>query len=223
MRLVHRFQWLHTAVAVAGFALALAYLIHTGDWRLSPAWSLVFPLISFSVAWATGAPKLHARFPLLNQYSWHRASSGTVEAPLTDKEWTTAQVNYLLSLFRGKGVALTPGEDGLICVPILLVGINPLSALLGGAVFGLMHLGRFTFLECIAKSVTYALVCYFVLPHGLLTVVLGHIIMNGAAFVALRVVKRQMERLQAVERKLEARSNTTVETDARKSGARGSP
>ena len=112
----------------------------------------------------------------------------------------------MLGLFHAKAVALTPGEDGLICVPLLLVGINPLSAALGGIVFGLLHVERFTYLECIAKSITYGL---FVLPHGLLTVVLGHLIMNGIGFAGLRVIKRHVESAQAVRAKEFGRRTAT--------------
>jgi hypothetical protein len=78
-----------------------------------------------------------------------------------------------------------------------------------------LHLGRFTYLECIGKSITYALVCYFVLPHGVLTVAVGHLIMNGVAFVGIQVARRKLSK--------KLRSNPTVDADARNSSARGSP
>ena len=222
MRRVAEPRWVSASITVAGFGLLVGYLAFTGDWRISPAWAFVFPVITFSVAWAFVAFKLFDRFPKLNRYMLYPPTAEEVESPLSPKEWTIRQVDYLTSLFRGKGAFLTPGEDGLICVPVLLVGIHPLSAFLGGLAFGAMHLARFTYLDCIAKSITYGLVCYFVLPHGLLTVVLGHVIMNGIAFAVLQVMKRQMERLQAVERKLELRSNRTVDADARDTAARRS-
>jgi hypothetical protein len=214
---------MQTAILAVGFGLLVGYLIQTRDWGISVGWALVFPLISFSVARATVALKLHARLPGLNRYVLYPVRDGKTEPPLTDREWTIRQVNWLINEFRGKGVFLTPGEDALICVPVLLVGIHPLSAFLGGVAFGVMHLARFTYLDCIAKGSTYALVCYFVLPQGLLTVVLGHFIMNGIGFAVLQVAKRQMERLQAVERKLELRSNRTVDADAHDTAARRSP
>lgn len=61
------------------------------------------------------------------------------------------------------------------------------------------------------------------LPHGLLTVVLGHFMTNGISFAVLQVVKRRMERLQAVERKMEERSNRRVDADARDTSAHPSP
>jgi hypothetical protein len=102
------------------------------------------------------------------------------------------QAEYLSALFRGTAILSSPAEDGLICVPVLLLGISPVSALMGGFAFGLLHIGRFTYLECIGKGVTYTLLCYFLLPYGVLTVVIGHLIMNGVTFVALQVGRRKL-------------------------------
>ena len=198
-----------------GFGLLGSYLLVTGDWRISPIWALAFPAISFSVAWAFVGLKLFDRFSKLNAYLLHPNASEKREVPLSDDEWSLRQARYLESGFRGKAILTTPAEDGLICVPVLLVGVGSVSAALGGIAFGFIHLGRFTYLECIGKSITYALVCYFVLPHGLLTVAFGHVIMNGIGFIAIQVAKRKLSE--------QLRSNPTVDTDARKSGARGSP
>jgi hypothetical protein len=152
-------------------------------------------------------------FPRLNDYLLYR-NDGHKEASLSGDEWALRQAGYLGSGFRGKTILITPAEDGLVCVPVLLVGIGWLSAALGGIAFGLIHLGRFTYLECIGKSITYALVCYFVLPHGLLTVALGHMITNGIAFIAIQVAKRKLSK--------KLRANPTVATHPRNSGMPGS-
>jgi len=215
MHLLFQSRPIHIALGLVGFVLLGSYLIATGDWRISPVWALAFPAISFSVAWGFVGLKLFNRLPKLNRYLLFPVGDQENEAPLSYDEWSLRQANYLESSFRGKAILTTPAEDGLICVPVLLVGITALSTALGGIAFGLMHLGRFTYLECIGKSITYALVCYFVLPYGLLTVVLGHMIMNGLSFVGIQLAKRKLS--------AKLRSNSTVDTDAHHSGARGSP
>jgi hypothetical protein len=215
MHRLFKSTWVQVALGILGFGLLGGYLVVTGDWRVSAIWALAFPAISFSVAWAFVGLKLFDRFPKLNSYLLYPYASEKREAPLSGDEWSLRQANYLESGFRGKAVLGTPAEDGLICVPVLLVGLGLLSAAFGGIAFGFIHLGRFTYLECIGKSITYALVCYFVLPHGLLTVAFGHLIMNGIAFVAIQVAKRKLSE--------KLRSNPTVESDARNNGARGSP
>ena len=192
MRQVFKSKWIHISVAIVGFGFFGGYLVSSSDWRFSITWALAFPAISFSVAWTFVVLKFFDRFPKLNDYLLHPRSDEITENPMSNDEWSLKQAIYLENLFRGKAMLLTPAEDGLICVPVLLLGIEPLSALLGGVVFGVIHLARFTYIECIGKSVTYALVCYFVLPHGLLTVVLGHVIMNGLAFVAIQAGKRKL-------------------------------
>jgi hypothetical protein len=154
-------------------------------------WSLAVPAIAFSIAWPLGTGVLD-RFPKLNRYLLYPAPEQPMEPALSRDEWALRQAQYLQSMFRGTAILSAPAEDGLICVPVLLVGIGPLSALGGGIAFAFLHLARFTYLECIAKGVSYALVCFLVLPHGLLTVVLGHLILDGLAFVAILVAKRKL-------------------------------
>jgi MFS family permease len=213
MRRLFQSRWVQVALGILGFGLLGSYIVVTGDWRVSPLWALAFPAISFSVAWAFVGLKLFDRLPKLNAYLLHPNASEKRETPLSGEEWSLRQANYLDSGFRGKAILTTPAEEGLICVPVLLVGIGSVSAVLGGIAFGFIHLGRFTYLECIGKSVTYTLACYFVLPHGLLTVAFGHVIMNGIAFVAIQIAKRKLSE--------KLRSNPTVDADARNSGARG--
>jgi hypothetical protein len=215
MHRLFKSTWFGIALTALGWGFLVGYLLLTGDWRVSPIWALAFPVISFSVAWLFVGLKLFDRFPKLNGYLLYSDTDETRPATVSNDDWALKQANYLNSGFRAKAVLSTPAEDGLICVPVLFVGIGPLSAALGGIAFGFLHLGRFTYLECIGKSITYAAVCYVVLPHGVLTVVLGHVIMNGIAFVGIQIARRKLSE--------KLRSNTTVDTDARNSGARGSP
>jgi MFS family permease len=215
MHRLFRAKWFRMTFGILGWPLLAGYLMMTGDWRVSLVWALAFPAISFAVAWLFVGLKLFDRFSKLDGYLLYSDTDETRPATVSSDDWALKQADYLNSGFNWRAVLSTPAEDGLICVPLLLVGIGPFSAALGGVIFGFLHLGRFTYLECIGKSITYAAVCYFVLPHGVLTVVLGHGIVNGIAFLGLPIARRKLaEKL---------RSNSTVETDARESDARGSP
>jgi hypothetical protein len=183
-------RWTYVTIRVVGFSLLVGYLAVTADWRISVPWVFAFPAISFSVAWLFVGLNLFDRFPKLNRYILYPQTNGNTERAQSDNEWALSQAKYLGS--GGKSVVFAPTEDGLICVPVLLVGIGTISAALGGLAYGLIHLGRFTYLECIGKTITYTLVCYFVLPQGLLTVVTGHLLMDLIAFAALKVAKYKL-------------------------------
>jgi hypothetical protein len=215
MRRLFESTLLRITLGTLGWPLLLGYLLLTEDWRISPVWALAFPVISFAVAWLFIGFKLFDRFPKLNGHLLHSEPGETRASALSSDDWALKQADYLSSGFRAKAVLSTPAEDGLICVPVLLVGIGPLSVVLGGAAFGFLHLGRFTYLECIGKSVTYAAVCYFVLPHGVLTVVLGHAMMNGIAFVGIQIARRKLSE--------KLRSNSTPHTDAREGAVLDQP
>ena len=200
-------RWLRITLGTLGWPLLLGYLLVTEDWRISLVWALAFPAISFAVVGLFIALKLFDRFPKLNGYLLYSDTDEMRPTALSHDDWALKQADYLNSGFRAQAVLSTPAEDGLICVPVLLVGVGPISAVLGGIVFGALHLERFTYLECIGKSITYAAVCYFVLPHGVLTVVLGHAILNGVAYLGLQIARRKLS--------AKLRSNSTLHTDAR--------
>ena len=173
--------WTWRVVHAAGFALLAAYLVLAGDWRISILWALAYVGISLGIAWLFASLGLPARFPALDRMLL--APQGQAAGDMR------SYVNYLDAGLGSRAVLLTPAEDGLVCVPLLLAGINPFTALAAGAAFGALNVGRFTYLDCITKGVIYALICILVLPHGLLTVVLGHFAMNGLAFIALQHAK----------------------------------
>lgn len=85
-----------------------------------------------------------------------------------------------------KAAILLPGEDGLFFVPLLLVGINPLSAVVAAAAFGAMHYPEFPSRLCVAKACLIYLIALLILPHGLGTVVVGHFVIDALAYVVWR-------------------------------------
>jgi cation transporter-like permease len=177
----------------------------------------VYVGISLSVGWFFSIVlRLHERFRALDRYLSADRVDNTTNEQMTRDEWALAYVKYHLdSGLRTRSVLLSPAEDGLVCVPVLLLGIGPVQAAIGGAVFGILHLGRFTRLDCAAKAIIYGLVCYYVLPHGLLTVVLGHYMTNGMAFAFMQLAERRLD--------AKLRSGSTMKPDARQSRVRGSP
>jgi len=180
------------ALRIAGFGSLAGYLLWTGDWRVSIPWAFAFPALALLVAWVVIALKLSDRFSLLNDYLLYPNSARAPENTLSADEWALRKANYLEDGMRGWAILAAPAEEGLICVPLLLLGITPVSALFGGIVFGFLHLARFTYIECIAKVVIYSLVCYFLLPFGLLTVALGHLLLDALALAGLKVAKSRI-------------------------------
>jgi hypothetical protein len=184
-------RWTYTTIRILGFVALASYLLFFEDWRFSILWALLFPAIAFFVAFLIVRLNLSGRFPKLNHYFLFPKSNQGAEIAFSDDEWTLRKAKYLDS---GASILFAPSEEGLICVPILMAGLGLLSSTLGGAIFGLLHLGRFTYLECIGKSIYYTLVCLLVLPHGLLTVVMGHLILDFFALVGVRVVTNVLTR-----------------------------
>ena len=174
-------------IRIVDFSFLGAYLFLENDWRVSILWVLAFPLIAFSVAWLIGALKVANRFPCLNHRILYPSSRQAASAPLSDDEWALEQAKYLESGMCGLALLSSPSEDGLICVPVSMVGLGLVTATIGGAVFGLLHLGRFTYLECIGKGIYYTLTCLFILPHGILNIVFGHLLMNLFGLIVIKV------------------------------------
>jgi TM2 domain-containing membrane protein YozV len=212
---VHRFfrsRWTFVALAAAGWALLAGYLTLTRDVRVS-VWALAVPIIALSVGWLFVWLKLFDNFPELNRYFFYSDTDPTRAKSVSNDDWALKEMQYLRGLFRGKAFLRSPAEDGLICVPVLLIGIGPLSVIIAGLAFAFLHLGRFTYLECIGKGITYTLVCYWILPYGILTVVVGHFVMNAIAFFVVEIGRRKLSE--------KLRSNTTVDADPRESSGAG--
>jgi hypothetical protein len=202
IRPILKSSWTYALIRLVGFGLLGGYLFLTDDWRISVAWAVAFPAIAFAVAILLVNLDLTCRFPALNKYYLFPDA----KTANSEDEWSLNQAKRIDGMMGRGRFLFAPAEDGLICVPILLAGLGFLSSALGGLVFGLLHLGRFSYLECIGKSIYYSLVCFFVLPHGLLTVALGHVLTDAIGFAAAKVVKSKLLR--------ESRSNPAVKRDA---------
>jgi hypothetical protein len=191
-------QWLakdftYTAIRVVGLVLLFGFLFLSRAYAFSLVGALCYVLISVLVSSLIVGLQLAERFPRLNRYHFSSAGRFGQTAVLSNDEWAVRKADYVESGLRGWQVLFTSSEDGLICVPVLLAGINPFTAVLGGLVFGLLHLGRFTYLECIGKAIIYGLACLLILPHGVLTVVVGHFSMDVFGLMLLKLARRKLK------------------------------
>lgn len=77
---------------------------------------------------------------------------------------------------------LLPGEDGFFFVPLLLVGITPITATVTAVAYAAIHYPEFPVKHCFSKAVAVFLIATLVLPHGLGSVVIGHLILDALTY-----------------------------------------
>lgn len=77
---------------------------------------------------------------------------------------------------------LALGEDGLCFVPLLLAGVNPVTAEVAAVAFAALHYPDFPVRYCILKGIHVFLIALFILPYGLATVAVGHILLQVLAY-----------------------------------------
>ncbi len=82
---------------------------------------------------------------------------------------------------------LIPGEDGIFFVPLLWVGITPLTAGIAAAAFAASHYPEYSIRACVPKFVFLFGVAMVVLPHGIGSVVVGHLLVDAIAFLGLKL------------------------------------
>lgn len=189
---VLRSRWTYMCVRVGGFALLAGYLFAAGDWRVSVAWAFALPLIALAVAWALVVSKMSYRVPRLNEHLLYPRNTQNDELNVSAEELDLKWVQFTEKKLPPRLIPFAAAEDGLICVPVLLVGISPVSAVIGGIAFGVLHLARFSYFECLGKALYYSLAIYVVLPHGVLTVAVGHIATDVFGLIVLHLVKRKV-------------------------------
>lgn len=84
---------------------------------------------------------------------------------------------------------LASAESAFFYVPLLWVGINPISAFIAASLFGFAHYPAFFLRNCIYKTLIQFFVALVILPHGILTVMLGHFIVDNVPFIILKLSK----------------------------------
>lgn len=159
-------RWFRRALAVAGYA-ALFYHLLTTPFRFAWFGTLAFVGTIVLVA-------LASVFALRAATNEQRVDAMTLLPNSAD--------------FRPPWRVLlrVPAEDGVFLVPLLYVGVNPLTAGISGSLFALAHLPNYPFWSTIPKGISYFLVGLFLLPWvGIWPIVLGHVLLD-AFLVALR-------------------------------------
>ena len=73
---------------------------------------------------------------------------------------------------------LIPAEDGFFLLPLLYIGINPLSAAIASFLFAVAHYPVFPWRVCVPKGIAYFFVALFILPHGIWPVVVAHLLID---------------------------------------------
>lgn len=84
---------------------------------------------------------------------------------------------------------LVPAEDGLFLLPLLYVGISPISAAVAAFLFAVSHYPSFPWRFCLPKGVAYFFIALFILPYGIWSVIVAHLFMDAAIFLFLLFVK----------------------------------
>jgi predicted negative regulator of RcsB-dependent stress response len=91
-------------------------------------------------------------------------------------------MRYILRL-----ALLLPEEDGIFFGPLLWVGITPLTAGIAAAAFAAVHYPEFSIRSCVPKFVSLFCVAMVVLPHGIGSVMVGHLLVDTVAYTGLRL------------------------------------
>lgn len=89
---------------------------------------------------------------------------------------TEADVELLMGTILRKPWRLLqlPAEDGFFLLPLLYLGISPLSALIAALGFGFIHYPEKPARTCWVISIIIFFIALFVLPYGIWTVIAGH-------------------------------------------------
>lgn len=177
-------------IRVVGILFLITYLLIYQDFSFSLTWSFIHVAIVLGVTTGIASLGIHRLIPSLNTYYVPRKMRESIveESDNVGASYQKREA-YMKSLFDKKSVAFLAAEDGLIGVPVILSGINPLSAFIAGVLFGTLQITRFTYFECFIKGVTYLLICLLVLPNGILTVVVGHYLTDGIVWLGFKLRK----------------------------------
>ena len=76
---------------------------------------------------------------------------------------------------------LALGEDGLCFVPLLLVGANPITAEVAAVAFAALHYPEYPVEHCVWKGFQAFAIAVVVLPYGLGSIAIGHLIARELA------------------------------------------
>ena len=196
-------------IQLGGWAILIAYLAQTPI-AFDPLWVGVYVAVGIGV----GFVYVLAIKPLVHLVSGTTTDGAGISNELFLVNPKNAPVAEAMSRRPLRIILLAPGETGLIFVPVAIIGVTWWLAFLAALLFGLAHCRTYSLEQCTVKVFTAFIQCYFILPHGVIHLAIGHLLVDAAAVGGFWLLTSKEERLSA---------NSTVESDARESGARGSP
>jgi hypothetical protein len=170
------FDWIKSLLQWVGILMLLGYCAtHTITVHL--AWSAAYVALTLMV------------FPMLFAFVFAPAlkllrERDTSSRPTPRQEAESASKN-MYSHFRSRPwkLLLAAGEDGVFFLPLLYVGINPIAALISSFVYAFMHYLVFPLWDCFMKWLFFFVVAMWILPHGIVTVVVGHVASDFSVFI----------------------------------------
>ncbi len=172
-------------IIVAGKLLGIAFLIYyflTGQVKWDPLWILVYLSITCGIGliWLAGVT-------LAEKLNLTPTSRRIRENELDAAE----SLRELLRKIRAEPwqLLLIPGEDGLFFLPLLYIGITPLTVLIASSLFAFAHLSCKPWFACLGNLAISCVLCLVVLPHGILPMIIGHVITDLAIFAILPFIK----------------------------------
>ncbi len=163
-----------TGLKVVGTGL-LAFHIIRNSFTVEPGLVAMYLAIVFSVGFAF----VVVIYPAVD---W---ASGTQQ---TASQGMSEQMASAIKRHPLRLALLIPGEDGIFFVPLLWVGITPLTAGVAAAAFAAVHLPEYSIRACAPKFVFLFAVAMVVLPQGIGSVVVGHLLVDAIAFTTLNLL-----------------------------------
>lgn len=173
---------------IIGIIFVLLHLWHTG-FDFNPLWVLFYLALILLVAVLWFAMN-YVLSVLSRKY----------EAVLDAEE---AAVPYKLSVLcsdvRRKPwlLLLIPGEDGIFFLPLLYIGVNPLTAFAASLLFALAHAGYKSRSAMAGTFLIAFAVCLLILPNGIIPVMIGHLIVDITVFLILFYFEKKEARERA--------------------------
>jgi hypothetical protein len=165
-----RWTWAHrsSCLKLVGLALLAVYFLGN-SFHIEPLWVAAYLAIAIGI----GAIFVLAVYPLIDRFF-----------PSQNVDINPIGTQLLSEVRRQplRATLLLPGEDGVFFVPLLWIGISPVTATVAATAFAAAHYPRFPIKACVVKFVFIFCIALVVLPHGLGSVVAGHLILDVLAF-----------------------------------------
>jgi hypothetical protein len=157
-------KWRNASITVLGCALLIFHALHTPISVNGSAIAAFLGIIAASGVVFIAAMVVMEKFGMKG---------------LDEKE-ADATNERLFSMLRKEPwrLLLIPAEDGVFLLPLLYVGITPVSAAVAAFLFAVAHYPSFPWRYCIPKGIAYFFVALFILPYGIWSVVIAHLIVD---------------------------------------------